>query len=91
MGVLAAVFIAKLLSPEIIIIGIAAGYLATRWWHVAAGAVVAATVSEILLSIVAVSHQFVPAIWIIALIAGAVWAGAAWLLRRKLRRTSLVR
>ena len=90
MGVLIAIFIAKLIDIPVIILGAVAGYLARQWWHLVLGAVIAGTASELLLSLARVTYRFNAAVWIVGIVAGAVWAGGVWLLRSRFRRSSRI-
>jgi len=83
-----AVFLATLLSIDLIIIGAVAGYFAYRWWHVALWAVVAAGAHELIMHQLRVTRTLDLALILIAVLAGFVWAALSFLFFRRRRRLS---
>ena len=81
-----AVFLAKLLSFDIVIVSVLAGLLARTWWHVIAGMVVAAVLNEILLTAFQSSRYFDTTVLLIAMLAAGVWAAGVYAIRSKGRR-----
>lgn len=81
-------FLALLLSPDIIVVALIAGWFARAWWHVLAGAVVAAVLHELLMSMMHVTRGFDLGVWLITVVAAAVWASVIFLGRRKRQRTA---
>jgi dipeptide/tripeptide permease len=85
MAAILGAFIALLLSPDIVVVALIAGWFARAWWHVLAGAVVAAVVHELLMSMMQITRGFDLGVWLIAVVAAAVWASAVYLLRQRRR------
>ena len=88
MAAILGAFIALLLSPDIIVVALITGWFARAWWHVLAGAVVAAVVHEFLMSMTQITRGFDLGVWLIAVVAAAVWASAVFLIRQRRQRTA---
>ena len=77
-----AIFIAKLVSPFPIIVGIIGAFLSKSWWHIIITAMVAASISEFLLSSSQVTRSFNGFVFMIGVLAAAVWAALAFWIKK---------
>mgnify|MGYP000082480713 CR=1 FL=1 len=73
--------LAKLTSPDIIIISLIGGFISNKWWHLLVTAIVAAFLSDFLLRAFQQTRSFDIAIFAIAMNASFFWAGVAILIR----------
>ena len=83
--VLIALLVAKLLSPVLIAMGLLAGWFSTKWWHVVAGAVVAAILDEAFLHSMQMTRVFDPGVILIGFLAAAIWGFVVFAIRRRRR------
>lgn len=86
MAAILGAFFALLLSPEIIVVALITGWFARAWWHILAGAVVAATVHEVILTMLQITRQLDFVVWLISAVAAALWASVVFLGRLRRRR-----
>ena len=83
--VLIAILAAKLMSPVLIVMGLLAGWFSTKWWHVMAGAVVAAILDEAFLHSMQTVRSVDPGVILIAFLAAAIWGFVVFAIRRRRR------
>ena len=76
------IFLAKLLSPGLIAIGIIGAFLSRTWWHIAITAVVAAIFNEALLSATQFTRSFNPIVFFVGIMAAGVWAALAFWVKK---------
>jgi uncharacterized membrane protein YhhN len=78
------ILIAKLLDPIGIILAGIAGWFCRAWWHVALAAVIVAGLVELVLFSTQLTRMFNPVIFLIGVVASAVWTALAfWLKDRR--------
>lgn len=85
MEALLAIFVSKVISPDLILIGVAAGLFAWRWWQVAVCCLAAVVVHAFLLAVTQATNQFSPGAFAIALVATALWSIIGRRFRRRQR------
>lgn len=77
------IFLAKLFSPFIVMIGVASGWYSKHWWHILVASLIAASVNEFLLGMTQYTRNFNAVVFIIGMLAAALWAGIALLIRKR--------
>jgi hypothetical protein len=85
MVLIIAIFVAKLFSPVLIVLGVLVGWFSAKWWHVIAGAVVAAIADEALLHSMLATRRVDPGVIFIGFLAAAIWGFAIFAIKQ-LRR-----
>ncbi len=79
-----AIFLAKLLSPIGGVVALAIGCVNGSRWMIGAGAIGGAVVSELILKTAQFTYSFQPAVFLIGVIAFAIWAALGNILVRRL-------
>ncbi|PHS05722.1 MAG: hypothetical protein COA78_15030 [Blastopirellula sp.] len=77
------IFLAKLFSPVIIMVGAVGGWHSKHWWHILVISLVAALFNEFLLGLIQFTRGFNVVTFITGVVAAALWAGVAVLVKRQ--------
>lgn len=85
--IIVAVFVAKLLSPEIIILAGLLGWFSRAWWQIIIGAIVVAGVNEAVLAAMQMNRQFNPLSVMLGFAAAMAWAWLAFTISQRRRKS----
>jgi hypothetical protein len=83
LAMLPLVFVAKLTDPIIAILSVSGGLAFRAWWHLAATALAATMIQEILLGATQVTRSFNPISFAIGLVAAGAWTMGAYYVKRR--------
>jgi hypothetical protein len=86
MVIAVAIFFAKLLSPEIIILAGLLGWFSRAWWQIIVGAMVIAGINEASLSALQMARQFNPLSVLLGFAAAMAWAWLAFTISHRRRK-----
>ncbi len=85
--IIVAVFVAKLLSPEIIILAGLLGWFSRAWWQIIIGAIVVAGINESVLTALQMTRQFNPLSVMLGFAAAMAWAWLAFTISQRRRKS----
>lgn len=89
MVAIVAVFVAKFMSPVLVIVAVLTGFVSRSWLQVMIGVLFAAALHEIALMTMQETRSFNLMVFAIGIVAAAVWAGVIFAIRRGRRKAEL--
>ena len=75
------IFVAKLLSPTVFVPAANVGWFSKAWWHVFAGAIIPAIITEVALSMMQRTRVFDFAVFLTGYFAAVIWAAGVFYFR----------